>query len=139
MTMQLHLQQVPAGNGRLWIRHGFKVFRRQPLAFSGLLGLALFASMLLGALPFIGPVLGLMAIPVCSLGFMTGPDTVLPGRSSRSPTGWATTTLPSSSTSSSVQRFCGNSASRKAFSSACEGRCSVMANCKYLRRQRRRA
>jgi hypothetical protein len=70
MTMQLHLQQVPAGNGRLWIRHGFKIFRRQPLAFSGLLGLALLASMLLGALPFIGPVLGLAAIPVCSLGFM---------------------------------------------------------------------
>jgi len=70
MTMQLHLQQVPAGNGRLWIRHGFKIFRRQPLAFSGLLGLVLFASMLLGALPFIGPMLGLMAIPVCSLGFM---------------------------------------------------------------------
>ncbi|MDR7268520.1 hypothetical protein J2X20_001149 [Pelomonas saccharophila] len=70
MTMQLHLQQVPAANGRLWIRHGFKIFRRQPLAFSGLLGLALLASMLLGALPFIGPVLGLMAIPVCSLGFM---------------------------------------------------------------------
>lgn len=70
MTMQLHLQDVPAVNGRLWIRHGFKVFRRQPLAFSGLLGLALFVSMLLGALPFIGPMLGLMAIPICSLGFM---------------------------------------------------------------------
>ncbi len=70
MTMQLHLQQVPAGNGRLWIRHGFKIFRRQPLAFSGLLGLALLVSMLLSALPFVGPMLGLMAIPVCSLGFM---------------------------------------------------------------------
>lgn len=70
MTMQLHLQQVPTGNGRLWIRHGFKVFRRQPLAFSGLLGLALFASVLLGALPFVGPMLALMAVPVCSLGFM---------------------------------------------------------------------
>ncbi len=70
MTMQLHLQQVPAGNGRLWIRHGFKIFRRQPLAFSGLLGLALFVSMLVGALPFVGPMLGLMGIPVFSLGFM---------------------------------------------------------------------
>jgi hypothetical protein len=70
MTMQLHLQQVPARNGRLWIRHGFKVFQRQPLAFTGLFGLALLASVLLGALPLVGPVLGMMAIPVCSLGFM---------------------------------------------------------------------
>lgn len=70
MTMQLHLQQVPPGNGRLWIRHGFKIFRRQPLAFSGLFGLALLVSTLLSALPVVGAFLGLMAIPICSLGFM---------------------------------------------------------------------
>lgn len=69
-TMQLHLQQVPAANGRLWIRHGFKIFQRQPLAFSGLFGMALLVSVLLSALPLIGSVLGLMAIPAFSLGFM---------------------------------------------------------------------
>ena len=42
MTMQLHLQDVPARNGRLWVRHGFKVFQRQPLALAGLFGLYLF-------------------------------------------------------------------------------------------------
>ena len=77
MTMQLHLQQVPAANGRLWIRHGFRVFRRQPLAFVGLMGLALLASMLLTALPLVGPLLGLMAIPICSLGFMLATHLVL--------------------------------------------------------------
>jgi len=56
MTMQLHLQQVPASNGRVWIRHGFKIFQRQPLAFLGLMGLALLASLVLSALPFVGPV-----------------------------------------------------------------------------------
>jgi len=68
--MQLHLQQVPARNGRLWIRHGFKIFQRQPLAFSGLFGLVLLVTTLLGALPVIGLTLGLMTIPLCSLGFM---------------------------------------------------------------------
>ncbi|MFG6433115.1 BPSS1780 family membrane protein [Roseateles sp. LYH14W] len=77
MTMQLHLQQVPAGNGRVWIRHGFKVFQRQPLVFLGLMGMALLASLVLSALPFVGPVLGLMAIPLCSLGFMLATHLVL--------------------------------------------------------------
>jgi hypothetical protein len=77
MTMQLHLQQVPAGNGRLWIRHGFRVFKREPLAFLGLMGLSVVALLLLAALPFIGPVLGLMAIPICSLGFMLATHLVL--------------------------------------------------------------
>ncbi|MCE4553218.1 BPSS1780 family membrane protein [Pelomonas cellulosilytica] len=77
MTMQLHLQQVPATNGRLWIRHGLRVFRREPLAFLGLMGLAAVGSLLLSVLPFIGPVLGLMALPVCSLGFMLATHQVL--------------------------------------------------------------
>ncbi len=77
MTMQLHLQQGPARNGRRWVRHGIKVFQRQPLAFTGLMGLALLASMLLSALPLVGPVLGLMAIPLCSLGFMLATHLVL--------------------------------------------------------------
>jgi len=77
MTMQLHLQNVPARNGRLWIRHGIKVFQRAPLAFMGLMGLSLVGSMLLGILPFVGPVLGLMAIPLCSLGFMLATHLVL--------------------------------------------------------------
>ena len=77
MTMQLHLQHVPAANGRLWIRHGFRVFQRQPMAFLGLMGLALLASLLLTALPLIGPLLGLMAIPLSSLGFMLATHLVL--------------------------------------------------------------
>jgi len=77
MTMQLHLQQVPAANGRLWIRHGFRVFQRQPMAFLGLMGLALLGSVLLTAAPFVGPLLGLMAIPLSSLGFMLATHLVL--------------------------------------------------------------
>jgi hypothetical protein len=75
--MQLHLQQVPVGHGRLWIRHGFKVFRRQPLVFSGLFGMMLLASTLLSSLPAIGLTLGLMTMPLCSLGFMLATHLVL--------------------------------------------------------------
>ncbi len=75
--MQLHLQQVPPGNGRLWIRHGFKVFKRQPLAFSGMFGMVLLAWTLLSALPGIGQTLWLMVVPLCSLGFMLATHLVL--------------------------------------------------------------
>lgn len=77
MTMQLHLQQVPARNGRLWIRHGFKVFQRQPLAMMALLGLSLMVSVLLALLPLIGGLLALMAVPLCTLGFMLATHLVL--------------------------------------------------------------
>ena len=71
MTMQLHLQQVPAGNGRLWIRHGFKVFQRQPLALVGLFGLFSFVALTtLLLLPGVGFFLFFGSLPLLSLGFM---------------------------------------------------------------------
>ena len=70
MTMQLHLQQVPARNGRLWIRHGFKVFQRQPFALSSLFGLFLFAGFVLMFIPGIGLLLTIALLPLLSLGFM---------------------------------------------------------------------
>ncbi|HEV6968721.1 MAG TPA: BPSS1780 family membrane protein [Roseateles sp.] len=69
--MQLHLQQVPARNGRLWIRHGFKVFQRQPWAFSmGILTLSLCSKLLILVLPGLGTALLLAVMPLVSLGFM---------------------------------------------------------------------
>ncbi len=73
----LHLQQVPARNGRLWIRHGFKVFQRQPLALSSLLGVFLFAAFLLMLVPGIGVLLVMMTLPLVSLGFMLATHLVL--------------------------------------------------------------
>ncbi|MFT7721850.1 MAG: BPSS1780 family membrane protein [Roseateles sp.] len=75
--MQLHLQDVPARNGRLWIRHGFKVFQRQPLALAGLFGLFLFAGFVAMMLPGIGLALTMAAIPLLSLGFMLATHLVL--------------------------------------------------------------
>lgn len=70
MNMQLHLQQVPARNGRLWIRHGFKVFQRAPLALASLFGLFLFVGFVAMLLPGVGLLLTLASLPLLSLGFM---------------------------------------------------------------------
>ncbi len=77
MTMQLHLQDVPARNGRLWVRHGFKVFQRQPLALAGLLGLYLFAVFVAMLVPVVGPVLSTASLPLLSLAFMLATHLVL--------------------------------------------------------------
>lgn len=75
--MILHLQTVPARNGMLWIRHGFKVFQRKPLAMAGLFSVFLFAAFLLLLVPGIGGVLLLMVLPLRSLGFMLATHQVL--------------------------------------------------------------
>ncbi|MGM9481347.1 BPSS1780 family membrane protein [Roseateles sp. NT4] len=77
MTMQLHLQQVPAGNGRLWIRHGFKVFRRAPLALACLFGLFMFVACAVLLVPGVGVMLFLASLPLLSLGFMLATHLVL--------------------------------------------------------------
>lgn len=77
MNMQLHLQTVPAVNGRLWIRHGFKVFQRQPLALSGLFGLFLFFGFVAMLLPGVGLLLTMASLPLLSLGFMLATHLVL--------------------------------------------------------------
>ncbi|HEX2013543.1 MAG TPA: BPSS1780 family membrane protein [Roseateles sp.] len=75
--MQLHLQTVPARNGALWMRHGFKVFQRRPLAITGLFALFLFAGLVLLLVPVLGSVLLLMSLPLLSLGFMLATHLVL--------------------------------------------------------------
>lgn len=77
MNMQLHLQTVPARNGRLWIRHGFKVFQRQPLALVGLFGLFMFMAVGVMLIPVAGPMLLIAALPLLSLGFMLATHLVL--------------------------------------------------------------
>ena len=75
--MLLHLQSVPARNGMLWIRHGFKVFQRKPLALSGLFSVFIFAAFVMLMVPGIGVVLLLMSLPLLSLGFMLATHQVL--------------------------------------------------------------
>jgi len=75
--MLLHLQTVPARNGMLWVRHGFKVFQRKPLALSGLFAVFLFIAFALLLVPGVGVILLLMSLPLLSLGFMLATHQVL--------------------------------------------------------------
>lgn len=77
MSMQLHLQHVPPRNGRLWIRHGFKVFQRQPLALAGLFGLFLFVGFVAMLIPGLGMLVMMACVPLLSLGFMLATHLVL--------------------------------------------------------------
>lgn len=74
MSMVLHLQKVPPRNGLLWIRHGFKVVQRSPLAMLGLMSVVMMATLLLSSvvLPLV-----LMTPPLASLGFMLATHLVL--------------------------------------------------------------
>ena len=40
----MRLQTVPARQGIVWVRQGFRAFFRQPLAFAGLFATFLFAA-----------------------------------------------------------------------------------------------
>lgn len=76
-AMQLHLQTIPASAGTRWIRHGFQVFRRKPLALTGLFALFILAGSIALLLPFVGVLLLLMSPPLVSLGFMLATHQVL--------------------------------------------------------------
>lgn len=78
--MLLRLQIVTADQGARWVRRGFQVFARRPVAFSALLLAFFFASLLASVLlPMVGGVLSLMALPLLSLGFMTATQAALTG------------------------------------------------------------
>jgi len=79
--MNLHLQDIPARQGLAWVRHGFTVLRKKPLAMTSLWCSSM---VLLLILPQIIPLLGgitVMLIPVMSLGFMLATHMVLQGQS----------------------------------------------------------
>ena len=76
----MKLQLVPPRQGALWVRQGFRVFLRQPLAFAGLFATFLFAVFALTLLPVVGPLLLLALLPLGSLGFMVATQGSLDGR-----------------------------------------------------------
>jgi hypothetical protein len=76
----MRLQSVPAATGATWVKQGFRIFARQPLAFSGMFAAFLFVVFLLTLLPLIGSLLLLALLPLGSLGFMIGTRDALQGR-----------------------------------------------------------
>lgn len=75
----MKLQLIPALRGVLWVRQGFSLFFRHPLAFAGLFATFLFGLFVFSLLPMIGSVLLLTALPLASLGFMIGSRMALQG------------------------------------------------------------
>ena len=61
---------MPARHGVQWLRLGWRVFARKPLAFSGLFAFFLFVALVALLLPWIGPLLMLSLLPLLTLGFM---------------------------------------------------------------------
>ena len=76
----MRLQLVPARQGAQWVRRGFAVFVKQPMAFAGLFAAFLFAVFALTLLPVVGPLLLLALLPLGSLGFMVATQDALAGR-----------------------------------------------------------
>ncbi|QPC32668.1 hypothetical protein IS481_05795 [Caldimonas thermodepolymerans] len=66
----MKLRLVPARQGALWVRQAFRVFFRQPLAFSALFFLFVIAVFLLLMLSYVGMVVMLTLLPAATLGFM---------------------------------------------------------------------
>ena len=69
--MGLRLHPVAPRQGLIWIRQGFALWWRRPLAFVGLFTFFLFSVLLLMVLvPVLGGPLGMALLPMLSLGFM---------------------------------------------------------------------
>ena len=69
--MGLRLHPVAPRQGLAWIRQGFALWLKRPLAFVGLFMAFLFGVLLVLALvPVLGGLLGLAALPLLTLGFM---------------------------------------------------------------------
>lgn len=80
MALTLHLQNVPAANGLLWVRHGFKIVQRAPLGMVGLFSALMLLNLLTLALPAPLRFVLLAMMPLFSLGFMLATHLVLQGK-----------------------------------------------------------
>jgi hypothetical protein len=76
----MKLLTVPAARGVHWMRGGFRVFMKQPLAFTALFMAFLFAVMVLLSLPSFGGLLGLVLMPAATVGFVLASETIEAGR-----------------------------------------------------------
>lgn len=64
------MNNMPAMTGWTWLKEGTGLFRKQPAALTTLLFANILISMLVSAIPFIGPMLTVVLIPSFSMAFM---------------------------------------------------------------------
>ncbi len=75
----MRLQTVPARQGIVWVRQGFRVFLRHPLAFAGLFATFLFAAFACALVPQIGTFIAVGLLPLVTVGFMLATRIALSG------------------------------------------------------------
>ena len=75
----MRLKSVPARQGALWVKQGLRAFFKRPLAFAALFAAFMFVVFVLALVPLIGPVLGVMLLPLVSLAFMLATRAVVTG------------------------------------------------------------
>lgn len=75
----MRLQTVPARQGALWVKQGFRAFFRRPLAFAALFATFMFSVFLLALVPLFGALILLALLPLVSLGFMIATRVALDG------------------------------------------------------------
>lgn len=75
----MKLKVVPATQGFHWMRSGVQLCLKQPLGFISLLGLFITGAMVLMALPIIGAIAVVMAMPLVWLAFMQASRLALHG------------------------------------------------------------
>ena len=80
--MALRLRpHVPAVAGAQWVREGWAVFAKHPLAFCGMFVTFILAAVILLIVPYIGALLLLGGMPLLTLSFMLATRETLAGRS----------------------------------------------------------
>lgn len=77
--MALSLKTPSPARGALWVREGFRLFGRKPLAFSGMFAAFLFVALLVAFVPLVGGLLQMMLLPLLSMGFMVASLAALKG------------------------------------------------------------
>ncbi len=79
-SIGLRISDVPPQRGVAWVRESFALFLKSPLGFSLLFMLFLVAALILMALPFVGALLLLAAMPLLTLGYAAAARAALRGQ-----------------------------------------------------------
>lgn len=77
--MALRLHTVAARQGLAWLRAAFATYARRPLGLTMLFVVFLFSAILVLALPYVGQIVVMGALPLLSLGYMVATRAVLGG------------------------------------------------------------
>ena len=76
----LKLKTVPARQGSVWVRQGFRVFFKRPMVFAALFAVFMFVVFLLALVPVVGSLLLLALLPLVTLVFMLATQLALQGQ-----------------------------------------------------------